>query len=572
MSNFLFYDDIKQYLTEEEQTNLENNGQFFVTVGAYWTKSPNMDYDPNDPNSQRTLNIRTLNINFKNVSLDALDDIEKAGLAIWRTSAKLGRFHGENPNGTYNFTYNCKRENDKAWNIMMKAVAILQQYYRQPIIDEIKRQVNQIPENGEIENVERLANEKWIKMVQDLGNGETNELIERFIEIFGKVYEWHYGHKLTFNNAKLILSQKPDATLIFTAYDWKRLYNHVPRDGAKPITYWAPYSNKRNVDNNFKKQKERADVMGIQFDKGYEHSTQSKNALAMEVSDLYGDYLPVHGYDVSDVVPLTPEDAERLQNTYGFINNLTGEMNQLTSDYVDSLGAKEGKEKRYESIRNLINDNAKLLYLVLVENLEKDPKTEQLAIQYGRKAHPSQKPDFSKLLPNLVRNIVDNWLEDEYKVKKAGDRVKARERITGMVLYFCGVWDANALAAVRGGNVTKEEAAHYSTIINRLLTLLDEGKKVKVKELRDLIKFPEGEERKVGTVPETNTTMNENIINEQVYCTPEKLVQMLDLQLIPSDGQTMTDDEFNQKRNDNMAEMYEMLQRINNLSKKPLYF
>lgn len=570
MAKFLFYDDIRQYLREDEQIGLENDGQFFVSVGAYWNKVANMDYNPNDPNSEKTLNVRTLNINFKNVSLDALDDIEKAGLAIWKSSKTLGRFHGENQNGTYNFTYNCKRENDKGWNIMLKAVAILQQYYKEPIPDEIRRQASQIPENGEIEKVERLANEKWIKMVQDLGNGETNELIERFIEIFGKVYEWHYGHKLTFNNAQLILSQKPDATLIFTAYDWKRLYNHVPRDGAKPILYWAPYSNKRNIDNNYKKQKERADIMGIQFDKGYEHSTQSKNALAMEVSDLYGEYLPVYGYDVSDVVALSPKDAEKLQNTYGFINNLTGEMNQLTTDYVNSLGAKEGKEKRYEGIRNLINDNAKLLYLVLVENLEKNPKTEQIAIQYGRKAHPSQNPDFSMLLPNLVRYMVDSWLEDEYKVKKPGDRVRARDRITGMVLYFCGVWDANALAAVRGGKITHEEAAHYSTIINRLLTLLDEGKKAKVKELRDLIKFPEGEERKVGATPQSSGSMNEDIANNRVYCTPEKLIQLLDLQVIPSNG--MSDAEFTQKRNENMNEMYEMLTRMNNLNKKPLYY
>ena len=562
MANFLFYNDIRQYLTEEEQAALENGGQFFVSVGAYWSKAANMDYDPNDPNSPKTINVRVLNINFKNVSLDALDDIEKAGLAIWKNSSALGRFHGKNPNGTYNFTYNCKRENDKAWNIMVKAIAILQQYYKEPILDEIRKQIEGIPQTGEIEKTEKLANEKWIKMVQDLGNGETNELIEKFIQLFGKVYEWHYGHKLTLNNAKLILSQKPDATLIFTEYDWKRMYNHVPRPGAQKILFWAPNSNKRNLDNAFDKQKERADAMGIQFDKTYQHSTQSKNAMAIEIAETYGSYRPAYGYDVSDVEPVTPEDAEKLQNTYGMINNLTGEMNQYTTDFVSNSMKDNGQDDRwYKSMQDLIGNNAKLLYLVLVENLAKDPNTAEIAQKYGSYGNPKNNPNFVQLLPKLMNYMVDGWLEDEYKVKKPSDRALARNRIVGMVLCFCNVWTPAALTQIRGGQITYEEAAHYSTLINKMLTLLNDGAQEIVKSVRNHVK----------SIPQEAVNgeqmVNEGILNGNNQCTPEKFIQMLGLQVV---NNGMTDDEFKQKRDENMSAMYEMLQRMNNTF-NPMY-
>ena len=558
MENFLFYDDIKQYLTEEEQAALENNGQFFVSVGAYWSKVANMDYNPQDPNSPKHTNVRTLNINFKNVSLDALSEIESAGLAIWKTSAKLGRFHGENPNGTYNFTYNIKRENDKAWNIMLKAIQILQKYYKEPILEEIQEQIQGIPETGEIENTEKLANEKWIKMIQDLGNGETNELIERFIKLFGQVYEWHYGHKLTVRNAKLIISQKPDASLIFTAYDWKRMYNHVPRTGAQPILFWAPNSDKRNKDNAFNKQKERADAMGIRFDKTYQHSTQSKNAMAIEIAETYGSFRPAYGYDVSDVEPIRPEDAEKLENTLGMINNLTGEMNQYTTDFV-SNSMSDKNDEWYKGMQNLMKDNAAFLYYVLVQNLKQNPDTAEIGKQYGAKGNAKNNPDFRRLLPNLMGYIVDQWLEDEYKVKKPSDRAVTRNWIVGMVLVFCNVWTPSALSSVRGGKVTYEQAAHYSTLINKLLNLLNDGAQSVVKNVREHMKNMPQETNDNNT--EQHEMVNEGILNGNNVCTPEKFIQMLGLQVV-DDG--MSDDEFNQKRNENMERMYEMLQRMNN--------
>lgn len=563
MSNFLFYDDIKQYLREEEVSALENGGKFFVSVGAYWTKVANMDYDPSDPNSPKHINTRMLNINFKNVSPDALNEIENAGLGIWKTSPRLGRLHGQNQNGTYNFTYNPKRENDKAWNIMVKAISILQKYYNEPIIDEIKRQIDGIPETGEIENTERLANEKWIKMIQDLGNGETNELIERFIKIFGQVYEWHYGHKLSMDNAKLIISQKPDATLIFTEYDWKRMYNHVPKPGAKKILFWAPNSNKRNLDNAYDKQKQRADAMGIQFDKTYQHSTQSKNAMAIEIAELSGSFRPAYGYDVSDVQPINPEDSEKLENTLGMVNNLTGEMNQHTINFVtDSMGEKN--DQWYQGMQNLMKDNASFLYYVLVQNLKENPETAEIGRQYGAKGNSKNNPDFRRLLPNLMGYMVDQWLEDDYKVKKSSDRVTTRNWIVGMVLVFCNVWTASSLSAVRGGKVTYEQAAHYSTIINKLLTLLNDGAQNIVKNIREHLKnMPQN----VDGQQQQQQQVNEGILNGNNICTPEKFIQMLGLQVV-DDG--MSDDEFKQKRKENMKNMYEMLQRMNN-TKTPMY-
>ena len=160
--------------------------------------------------------------------------------------------------------------------------------------------------------------------------------------------------------------------------------------------------------------------------------------------------------------------------------------------------------------------------------------------------------------------MVDGWLEDEYKVKKQSDRDKTRNWIVGMVLVFCNVWTPSALSAVRGGKVTYEEAAHYSTIINKLLTLLNDGAQDVVKKIQGHVNVPKNNNQESNMV-------NEGILNGKNACTPEKFIQMLGLQVVQNNNEGgMSDEEFNQKRDENMTQMYEMLTRMNNVN-NPLY-
>ena len=94
-----------------------------------------------------------------------------------------------------------------------------------------------------------------------------------------------------------------------------------------------------------------------------------------------------------------------------------------------------------------------------------------------------------------------------------------------------------------------------------MLTLLNDGAQGIVKSVRNHVK----------NIPQEAVNgeqmVNEGILNGNNQCTPEKFIQMLGLQVV---NNGMTDDEFKQKRDENMSAMYEMLQRMNNTF-NPMY-
>lgn len=612
MNNYLFFEDISNYLKEGEQMPQQPK-VLDVNVQQSWKKMTNFGYrkgvDPNDPNNGINQLRPILFFNFK-ITPDEFEQLsEKFGNSL---SKYMCNVQENGNNVTFALKINkldTKNQGSKVVNAVFDFFKGLG--YQVPSQEELLK--NTVSKEDFIET-EKNANEKWTGMLQSLASGELDEVAEKYIQIFGKLFEYVHGHQLSLRNAKLILSQKPDASFVTTANNWEKFFNCKVKPGAQQIKYFADWSdmNKVGADDAQK----FADTHGIDFNKNdAKYQGQAMYAMKLQASNRYGIGGPAVGYDSSEVDPIDPNDDWRITR-YGMKNNLTGEPNDLTREYLSQTSVPPENEKLYNTLKKMLDNNAELYFKVLVTRLEEmgmndfrevfeneyeewcknkgvEPDYEiktcyeflhergwdeysvapdgrdaisdfGIVAKYRSMAKTKNNPDFFTLFPRLLREYVDKLLESEYKIARDTHRAASVTRICGVVLYMCGVWDSQSITALKGGVVNKETLIHDSNIINKLLEMFSKEREGVQRELIKLIK--NAEIKQPNKEMTDNNTMGLNEVKkemfEQILMTPDKLANMLDLKVVddnkPSDEETIQE---------NKEKFYEMVQRMNNAFK-----
>jgi len=559
MNDYLFFEDISNYLKEGEQIPQQPK-MLDVNVQQSWKKMTNFGYrkgvDPNDPNNGINQLRPILFFNFK-VTPDEFEQLsEKFGNSL---SKYMCNVQENGDNVTFALKINkldTKNQGSKVVNAVFDFFK--EMGYQVPNQEELLK--NTVSKEDFIET-EKNANEKWTGMLQSLASGELDKVAEKYIQIFGKLFEYVHGHQLSLRNAKLILSQKPNASFVTTANNWEKFFNCKVRPDAQKITYYADWSdmNKVGADDAQK----FADTHGIDFNKNdAKYQGQAMYAMKLQASNRYGVGGPAVGYDSSEVDPIDPNDDWRITR-YGMKNNLTGEPNDLTREYLSQTSVPPENEKLYNTLKKMLDNNAELYFKVLVTRLE-EMGMNDIVTKYRGMAKAKNNPDFFTLFPRLLREYVDKLLESEYKIARDTHRAASVTRICGVVLYMCGVWDSQSITALKGGVVNKETLIHDSNIINKLLEMFSKEREGVQRELVKLIK--NAEIKQPNKEMTDNNTMGLNEVKKEMFehmlMTPDKLANMLDLKVVddnkPSDEETIQD---------NKEKFYEMVQRMNNAFK-----
>lgn len=550
MNKFLFYDNIENYLTEEERRGIQEKPKVEASIQARWIPKINPKYRQGS-NEPKKINKRILNVGFYNVPAEIVDVLDK------ELGVKPNAEYPSEDKKTYNIVYNCNdiySESETAAKKARMAFKIFNQYgYKLPDIDTLMTNIR------EYDKAEEESNEKWIELVQELGNAETNEMVNRFVKMYSKIYQEVYGHKLSWDTVRMILSQKPDATLVFTEYEWLHTFNCRVNPGAQKIYYLAPYSNRRQIEGDYDLLKKYADSHGITFNRDKEFTGHATYGISLKAAKTVNMLCIAVGYDQSEVTPIESEDDWR-QTKYGMVNNMTGEPNELTADFLNTLQPNDENAEEYKKLKELISDNAKFYYAILTSQLMR--KDAKLGQYFGALGNENKNPDYTALLPKVLKKIVDGMLEDEYKIKKPADRVASRDRITGEILFLCGVWDGTALSAVKGGTIDRATAVHDSNIVNEILKFLDTKRNATIAKLKSAIKdLPKDNTPKQKTGRAVNESLEENI----TLCTPEKFIKDLGLKVVGA-GE-MNDEDFEYWNKENQKQVNNLMERIDKVLK-----
>lgn len=554
MENFLFFEDIKKYLKEGEELPQKPN-VLDLNVQQSWQKKTNFKFRKaaaTDGQNQMMNELKpVLFFNFKNIPLDLLNELDSI---IGEDKVINAKPMG---NDMYSFALMCKDYNMPRQKDTMVVNAALNFFkekgYELPNINELMKNTTS---QAEFAQVEQNANEKWMEMLQDIGSGKANAIVERYIQIFGKIFDYVHGHQLSFRNAKLILSQKPDATFVFTEDKWLKVFNCGVRPGAQRIIYMAKWSNleQKSADD----AQQYANAHGIDFNKNDKnYQGHAMYGMKLNASETWGGFAPAVGYDNSDVFPLDPNDDWRVTR-YGMKNNLTGEPNDKTKEYMGGMEPKEGMEDSYNQIKELLNNNARLYLELLIKYLQKTNQTNLLG-KY--KIDPNNpETNYVDIFSKLLREVVDGMVEKEYKIVRDVNRAESVGRICAVVLYLCGVWNADSLKTLQGNVVTKETLIHDSNIINVIMELFAKGREHLQNKLKTMIMNLPGTEKK-----EEPNTMGLNEVKKELYemqfMTPEKLARLLRLQV--TDSEETPENNINTMVNENKTSFYEFTDRMN---------
>lgn len=407
--------------------------------------------------------------------------------------------------------------------------------------------------------VVKKADEKWAELLSDLGKPETIELVKKYVERFGKIYMQVYGHQLTFRNAKMILAQKPDATLVMTENNWLKFFNCTVNPNAQKIIYvgrWSDIATK-NIDD----AQRYADIHGIKFDKTKsEYQGHADYGLEIADSSSWSTCLVV-GYDSSEVTPIDKDNDWRLTR-FGMKNNLTGEPNKLTTAYYDEIGDElEKKKEEYKRLKNVLNDNARLSFQTIMvmlrqvnpeafnhiykkaEQLTK-PKQTAASLPQNNLQQEDNDSYYMKLTSEAVNALVEIKLNNDYKIRRDIHRASGKKLISGMILYALGVWDANALSSIGGETIDKKSVIHYSNVLNDILENIETIHNTQVEKIKTMIRDLEtsrNQETEPQPQQQYKQVANENIshhLNEMRFSsvTPQQFVNLLKLNVIDSES------------------------------------
>ena len=499
--------------------------------------------------------------NFNNIPYDEVEQLAK-----YTMQNPVSLKETDSDNDLWSVSYVCQDFNNMRQK-GTKAVHFALDYFKKkgyevPSLEVLMKNVV-TPE--EYLGVVKKADEKWAELLSDLGKPETMELVKKYIQRFGKIYMQVYGHQLTFRNAKMILAQKPDATLVMTENNWLKFFNCRVNPNAKKIIYvgrWSDISNK-NIDD----AQRYADTHGIKFDKTKsEYQGHADYGLEIADSSSWSTCLVV-GYDSSDVTPIDKENDWR-ETRFGMKNNLTGEPNELTAAYYNEIDNELGKKKEeYNRLKNVLNDNARLSFQTIMVmlrqvNPEAFNRIYKKAEQLSKSTTDSSQNNFQEegnsyymtLTSDAVNALVETKLDRDYKVRRDIHRAAGQKLISGMILYALGVWDANALSSIGGETIDKNSVVHYSNILNDILEHVESIHNTQVEKIKTMIRDMETNKNQ-ETEPQTQQQQYKQVANENVIhhlnemrfssITPQQFANLLNLKVVdnePSDNDTLEEE------------------------------
>lgn len=241
-------------------------------------------------------------------------------------------------------------------------------------------------------------------------------------------------HNYSANNVVLILSQKPEASLVAGYQTWKGLNRQV-RKGEKAIKIMAPITRKTTV-----KEKD-------------------ENGQDVEKETVYTTFRAVNVFDVSQT------DGEELPTTDSVVKSLNGSVEDYVK-FIERMTKVAGMPVTYEDIEGTANGFCNL-------------GEKKIVIRKGM-------PE-AQTVKTLVHEIAHSILHDKdngtAKDASQGDREVQAESVAFIVCDYFGIdtsdYSFGYIATWSGSKTTKELLASMSVInktANQIITAMEGGK------------------------------------------------------------------------------------------------
>lgn len=362
---------------------------------------------------------------------------------------------------------------------------------------ELSNAEKDIVSKEESSKVEKSADEMWLKFMKEIEKPEVKQLLYS-IGMYNLSLT-SYGWRLAAENVVRAYTQKPDATFLQTRSSWAFKYNRRIKPNATRVVLLVPWVNSSlSADKRDTFMKDRG------YDKSYSDLSMQQKQYVDIMSTQDQGYFFEHKayYDVSDTELIDNSKGDIWAEEVGFINNLTGELNEPAE--VEQMALNPEAQKEYnDAMGQFRGADIKALCEALAKGI-----TARFGGEVEAKQPQGDKYEFyESAYSTMISNLASKLIADKCKVVKKENQGLGVKIATTIVMCLTKVMPANVAKSLANGELTNGSYFELRNVINSIIGLIETYSQ----KVNESIKLNEMELQKLSSVDELLSMIGMNM-------------------------------------------------------------
>ncbi len=339
-------------------------------------------------------------------------------------------------------------------------------HYAMPTVDifvqKLKHALKDAVTKQDMSDAKKSTDEMWIEFMNRIEEPDMKSLIQSITPYY--IGDSTYGWKLAFEQALRVKKYKPDATFVKTRRQWERDYNREINLDATRLLILVPY------DSQVQSHHDTMSQVGYNSDKKFGDLSKQQQEF-VDIKSRSGAGKHYHWQPVYDVSDTTVKEGEEdvFNNTIGFKNNLTGELNQHAIN--DKLQNGFSSEDDVNKIYHNETGNVQLLTTALAQGIQKNFVDVKALLPQNTKNENAYMSAFE----TMVCNLADKLIEDKAKIVKAENRQKGIEAVLIAVCALCRINARKVGLNLANDNFSPKYYYELREIINAIVSLINKN-------------------------------------------------------------------------------------------------
>lgn len=399
-------------------------------------------------------------INFKNLLPEDIEEIKKIAKPLMRERDGVTEisFSTDKPS-TWDSPYT---------KPIVETLEYLENsgHYTMPSINDImmdlKFALQDAVSQEDMKKATKTTDEMWVDFMKRLKDPDVQALIKSISPYY--MGDSAYGWKMALSNAMRIKKEIPYATFVKTRYQWFREYNRTINPNSPKVLILVPLDSEVHDRGSVMRQLGHKD--NVKFG---DLSTQQKDAVMVNSrSGNAAHYTWKYVYDVSNTTVIDGED-DIFNETVGFVNNLTGELNDKAVKDQMSKGfdSKEAVDKLYKNENGDVVLLTKSLYRGITN------KFPDIYVSIPKDNYPVK--DFEYAFCDMVDKVSDRLIEEKGKIVRAENRKEGVKFVLTAILILTRLNPSAVAKTIGSSDFSPNYYYELREIINDIVDLINKN-------------------------------------------------------------------------------------------------
>lgn len=318
------------------------------------------------------------------------------------------------------------------------------------------------------EEIEANADALWEEIIKKLHTPRVQELLtslDAIVNALPKDLKW-FGHKISYKNGLLALSQRPDVQFVATRDNWKKLYNRQVKPNAKPIYLYAKLDNTRYSDEEVK----NSEVSKYGQEYNPSRMQKYKNTVDMHFRNQGIQLVPY--FDLKDTEIYNPNDKDYFNAEQGLSNNITGKLNKWAQKERDDAAAEEidpSIEQELTKTFDIHQEDAKPDFYALSRGVAK----KMPSIKPPKVRDDATSSEYVEAFETLCKQVADSLITDMMQIVKPENRTPKIDAVTSIVMLLAKLMPVSKIKPINDEHLIRQDYLDVRNVVVRIINLIN---------------------------------------------------------------------------------------------------